>query len=210
MTAYVLDQALKLLHPFMPFVTEELWVKRAPEAGRATLLMLAPWPEHRGLENAEADAEIGWLIRVISEVRSVRAEMNVPAGAKVPLVVSGASDATRARVARHEETMLRLARLERIEFGKPPHGAVQIVLDEAVLALPLAGIIDVDAEQKRLKREIDKVGSEIRQLDAKLGNEKFVSRAPEHVVEEQRERKTEAEATAAKLEQALKRLEAAL
>ena len=210
MTAYVLDQALKLLHPFMPFVTEELWVKRAPEAGRATLLMLAPWPEHRGLENAEADAEIGWLIRFISEVRSVRAEMNVPAGAKVPLVVSGASDATRARVARHEETMLRLARLERIEFGKPPHGAVQIVLDEAVLALPLAGIIDVDAEQKRLKREIDKVGSEIRQLDAKLGNEKFVSRAPEHVVEEQRERKTEAEATAAKLEQALKRLEAAL
>ena len=210
MTAYVLDQALKLLHPFMPFVTEELWVKRAPEAGRATLLMLAPWPEHRGLENAEADAEIGWLIRFISEVRSVRAEMNVPAGAKVPLVVSGASDATRARVARHEETMLRLARLETIEFGASPHGAVQIVLDEAVLALPLAGIIDVDAEQKRLKREIDKVGSEIRQLDAKLGNEKFVSRAPEHVVEEQRERKTEAEATAAKLAQALKRLEAAL
>ena len=210
MTAYVLDQALKLLHPFMPFVTEELWVKRAPEAGRATLLMLAPWPEHRGLENAEADAEIGWLIRFISEVRSVRAEMNVPAGAKVPLVVSGASDATRARVARHEETMLRLARLETIEFGASPHGAVQIVLDEAVLALPLAGIIDVDAEQKRLKREIDKVGSEIKQLDAKLGNEKFVSRAPEHVVEEQRERKTEAEATAAKLAQALKRLEAAL
>ena len=210
MTAYVLDQALKLLHPFMPFVTEELWVKRAPEAGRATLLMLAPWPEHRGLENAEADAEIGWLIRFISEVRSVRAEMNVPAGAKVPLVVSGASDATRARVARHEETLLRLARLETIEFGASPHGAVQIVLDEAVLALPLAGIIDVDAEQKRLKREIDKVGSEIRQLDAKLGNEKFVSRAPEHVVEEQRERKTEAEAVAAKLAQALKRLEAAL
>ena len=210
MAAFVLDQALKLLHPFMPFVTEELWVKRAPEAGRASLLMLAPWPEHRGLENAEADAEIGWLIRFISEVRSVRAEMNVPAGAKVPLVISGASDETRARVARHEETLLRLARLERIEFGAPPHGAVQIVLDEAVLALPLAGIIDIDAEQKRLKREIDKVGSEIRQLDAKLGNEKFVSRAPEHVVEEQRERKSEAEATAAKLEQALKRLEAAL
>ncbi len=210
MAAYVLDQALKLLHPFMPFVTEELWVKRAPEAGRASLLMLAPWPEHRGLENAHADAEIGWLIRFISEVRSVRAEMNVPAGAKVPLVISGANDETRARVARHEETLLRLARLETIEFGASPHGAVQLVLDEAVLALPLAGIIDVDAEQKRLKREIDKVGSEIRQIDAKLGNEKFVSRAPEHVVEEQRERKTEAEAIAAKLEQALKRLEAVL
>ena len=210
MAAFVLDQALKLLHPFMPFVTEELWVKRAPAEGRPSLLMLAPWPEHRGLENAQADAEIGWLIRFISEVRSVRSEMNVPAGAKVPLVVSGASDETRARVARHEETLLRLARLEKIEFGASPHGAVQIVLDEAVLALPLAGIIDVDAESKRLKREIDKVGSEIRQLDAKLSNEKFVSRAPEHVVEEQRERKSEAEAIAAKLEQALKRLEAAL
>jgi valyl-tRNA synthetase len=210
MAAFVLDRALILLHPFMPFVTEELWAERAPEAGRDALLMLAPWPEHRGLADAAADAEIGWLIRFISEVRSVRAEMNVPASATVPLVIAGASAETKARVARHEETMLRLARLDKVEFGKPPSGAVQIVLDEATLALPLAGIIDIDAESKRLKREIDKVGSEIKQLDAKLANEKFVSRAPEHVVEEQRERKTEAEAMAAKLEQALKRLEAAL
>jgi valyl-tRNA synthetase len=210
MAAFVLDRALILLHPFMPFVTEELWAKRACAEGRASLLMLAPWPEHRGLADAAADAEIGWLIRLISEVRSVRAEMNVPAGAKVPLLIAGAGEETKARVARHEETLLRLARLERIEFGKPPAGAVQIVLDEAVLALPLAGIIDIGAESQRLKREIDKVGSEIKQLDAKLSNEKFVSRAPEHVVEEQRERKTEALAVAAKLEQALKRLEAAL
>ena len=211
MTAWVLDRALKLLHPFMPFVTEELWAKLAsPDNARDTLLILAPWPKHQGLENAEADAEIGWVIRLISEVRSVRSEMNVPAGAKVPLVVSGASDGTTARAKRHEETILRLARIEAMSFGKAPAGAVQIVLDEATLALPLAGIIDVAAELKRLKREIDKVGSEIRQLDAKLANEKFVSRAPEHVVEEQRERKADAEATAARLEQALKRLEAAL
>jgi len=210
MAAFVLDQALALLHPFMPFVTEKLWAKRASAEGRATLLILAPWPEHQGLQNAEADAEIGWLIKLISEVRSVRAEMNVPAAAKVPLVIGGASEQTKARVAAHEETLLRLARLDTLDFGKPPQGAVQIVLDEATLALPLAGIIDIDAEQKRLKREIDKVGSEIKQLDAKLANEKFVSRAPEHVVVEQRERKTEAEAVAAKLEQALKRLEAAL
>ncbi len=162
------------------------------------------------MQNADADAEIGWLIRFISEVRSVRAEMNVPAGAKVPLTIAGASEETKARVARHQETLLRLARLDTSSYGRPQAGAVQIVLDEATLALPLAGIIDIDAEQKRLKREIDKVGSEIRQLDAKLANEKFVSRAPEHVVEEQRERKSEAEATAAKLAQALKRLEAAL
>ena len=210
MAAFVLDRALTVLHPFMPFVTEELWEKRAPAEGRPSLLMLAPWPEHRGLANADADAEIGWLIRLISEVRSVRAEMNVPTSTKVPLILAGASEETKARVARHEETILRLARLDKVEFGRPPPGAVQIVLDEAILALPVAGIIDIDAESKRLKREIDKVGSEIRQLDAKLSNEKFVARAPEHVVEEQRERKTEAEATAAKLEQALKRLEAAL
>lgn len=209
--SFVLDRALLLLHPFMPFVTEQLWAKLGEEAGRrASLLMLAPWPKQEGLENREADAEIGWLIRFISEVRSVRAEMNVPAGAKVPLTIAGANETTKARVARHEETFLRLARLDRIDYGRPQAGAVQIVLDEATLTLPLAGIIDIDAEQKRLKREIDKVGSEIRQLDAKLANEKFVSRAPEHVVEEQRERRVEAEAVAAKLEQALKRLEAAL
>jgi len=211
MAAFVIDEALKMLHPFMPFVTEELWAKRAPKGkGRTSLLMLTAWPEPRHLQNPEADAEIGWLIRLITEVRSVRAEMNVPAGAKVPLVIAFANEGTKARVARHEQTIKGLARIDTLELGRPQAGAVQIVLDEATLALPLAGIIDIDVESKRLKREIDKVGSEIAQLDAKLANEKFVSRAPEHVVEEQRERKSEAEATAAKLEQALKRLEAAL
>jgi len=211
MTAWVLDRALALLHPFMPFVTEELWGKRAPqEEGRESLLILAPWPQHVGLANATADAEIGWLIKLVSEVRSVRSEMNVPAGSRVPLVISGANEETVARAKRHEETLLRLARIESLSFGKAPQGAVQIVLDEATLALPLAGVIDVTAESKRLKREIDKMGSEIRQLDAKLSNEKFVARAPEYVVEEQRERKADAEATAARLEQALKRLEAVL
>jgi len=211
MAAYVLDRALQLLHPFMPFVTEQLWRMRAPEdEPRESLLMLSAWPTHRGLQNAEADAEIGWLIRLVTEVRSVRAEMNVPAGAKVPLVIAGAGEVTRARVATHDETTKRLARIETIDFVDiPPAGSVQIVLDEVTLALPLQGVIDIGAESERLKREIDKVGSEIAQLTAKLSNEKFVSRAPEHVVDEQRERKSEAEAVAAKLEQALKRLEAA-
>jgi valyl-tRNA synthetase len=211
MTAWVLDRALQLLHPFMPFVTEELWAKLAAEQeARQSLLILSPWPGYQGLQNAQADAEIGWVIRLVSEVRSVRAEMNVPPAARVPLVISGASKNTEACARRHEETLLRLARLDSVSFGKTPQGAVQIVLDEATLALPLAGVIDIDAESKRLKREIDKVGFEIKQLDAKLANEKFVARAPEHVVEEQRERKTDAEAIAAKLAQALKRLEAAL
>ncbi|WP_372928813.1 valine--tRNA ligase [Methyloceanibacter sp.] len=212
MAAYVLDRALQLLHPFMPFVTEELWEKRAPEGTRReTLLMLTEWPTHLGLQNAKADAEMDWVIRFVTEVRSVRAEMNVPAGAKVPLVIAGATDKTKAQVAAHEETLKRLARIKTIDFtDAPPSGSVQMVLDEATLAMPLEGVIDIGAESERLKREIDKVGSEIAQLDARLANEKFVSRAPEHVVEEQRVRKSEAEATAAKLAQALKRLEAAL
>jgi valyl-tRNA synthetase len=212
MAAYVLDRALQLLHPFMPFVTEELWGKRVPEGEkRDSLLMLTEWPTHAGLENAQADAEIDWVIRFVTEVRSVRAEMHVPAGARVPLVMVGAGEGTRARASAHNETLKRLARIETLDFADaPPPGSVQIVLDEATLALPLQGVIDIGAESERLKREIDKVGSEIAQLTAKLANEKFVSRAPEHVVEEQRERKSEAEATAFKLEQALKRLEAAL
>ncbi|MEG6509395.1 valine--tRNA ligase [Methyloligella sp. 2.7D] len=211
MASFVLDRALKLLHPFMPFVTEELWEKRVAEGEtRDELLMLSAWPTHQGLENSHADAEIDWVIRFVSEIRSVRAEMNVPAGARAPLVISGAGEETKARIARHEATLKRLARIETIDFGETPKGAVQVVLDEAVLALPLAGIIDVDAEQTRLRKEIGKVEGEIKQLTAKLANEKFVSRAPEHVVEEQRERKTDAEATAARLNQALERLQAAL
>ena len=210
MTAHILDEALKLLHPFMPFVTEELWAKLAGPPQRDTLLLLAEWPSPRGLQNKEAHAEIDWLMRLISDVRSVRAEMNVPAGARVPLVVSGANEETRARAGRYDDIIKRMARVESLAFGDAPQGSVQIVLDEATLALPLAGVIDIAEESKRLKREIDKVGSEIKQIDAKLANYKFVSRAPEHVVEEQRERRSEAEATATKLEQALKRLQAAL
>jgi valyl-tRNA synthetase len=196
----------------MPFVTEELWEKRAPEgAPRESLLMLTEWPSHQGLRDAAADEEIGWVIRLVTDVRSVRAEMNVPAGAKVPLVITGAEDKTKARIAAHLDTVSRLARIESIDFADtPPTGSVQIVLDEATIALPLEGVIDIDAEADRLKREIDKVGAEITQIDAKLANDKFVSRAPQHVVEEQRERRADAEATATKLTQALKRLEAAL
>ena len=148
MTAWVLDRALKLLHPFMPFVTEELWAKLASLKTRRGRLSssLPPGRNIRAWRTRQADAEIGWVIRLISEVRSVRSEMNVPAGAKVPLVVSGASEATTSRAKRHEETILRLARIDAMSFGKAPAGAVQIVLDEATLALPLAGIIDVAAE----------------------------------------------------------------
>ena len=209
--AWALDQILKLLHPFMPFITEELW-SRLVEVGveRENMLCLSAWPEPMGLANAQADEEIGWLVKLVSEVRSVRSEMNVPAGVKIPLLLVGANKTTRARAEHHEETVKRLARLDAISFGKaPPKGAAQIVLGEAIAALPLAGVIDMGAERARLAREIEKSQAEIRKIDAKLANASFVAKAPAEVVEENRERKTDFEATVVKLQAALKRVDAA-
>jgi valyl-tRNA synthetase len=211
-TAWALDQILKLLHPFMPFITEELW-DRLVEVGveRDNLLCLSNWPVFEGLADADADVEIGWLVQVVSEVRSVRSEMNVPAGAKVPLVLVGAGKATRARAELHEGTLKRLARLDTISFARTaPKGSAQIVVGETTAALPLAGVIDMDAERARLMREIEKAVAEIRKVDAKLANESFVAKAPPEVVEENRERKTSFEAAVQKLQAALKRVEAAV
>jgi valyl-tRNA synthetase len=195
----------------MPFITEELWA-RLVEVGveRASLLCLSSWPVFEGLADAQADEEIGWIVKLVSEVRSVRSEMNVPAGAKIPLVLVGANKATRARAEIHEDTIERLARIDSISFAKaPPPGSAQIVLGEATAALPLAGVIDMDAERTRLAREIGKVRAEIQKVDAKLANASFVAKAPPEVVEENRERRAAFEATLAKLQAALKRVEAA-
>ncbi|WP_072390067.1 valine--tRNA ligase [Hyphomicrobium sp. CS1BSMeth3] len=209
--AWVLDQILPLLHPFIPFITEELWAKTG-EYGpkRETLLALAPWPRLLGLSDPEADAEIGWVVSLVSEVRSVRAEMNVPAGAKVPLVLVNASADTRARAERHDETLKRLARLETITFeASAPKGAAQIVVGETVAALPLAGVIDMDAEAKRLSKEIDKTVSEIKKVTDRLTNPQFMAKAPEDVIDELRERQSDFEARQDKLKAALARVEAA-
>jgi len=210
--SWTLDQILKLLHPFMPFITEELWEKLAQESGvtRNDLLCLSGWPHPTGLADAEADAELSWVVALVSEIRSVRAEMNVPPGAKAPLVLVGADKTARRRAGAYEESIARLARLESISFAEDaPAGAIQTVVDETIVALPLEGVIDIAAESERLRREIEKVGSEIEKIDKKLGNEQFVSRAPEHVVDEQRERRAEAKAAAQRLQAALKRLESA-
>ena len=205
---WALDQILLLLHPFMPFITEELWT-RFGEAGadRGSALIQAEWPSYEGLQDEAAAAELEWVIRLISEIRSVRSEMNVPAGSKVPVVIAGAGEATRARVAAWRSEVSRLARLESIELAdEVPESAVQIVLDEATVALPLGGVIDIAAESDRLQKELGKVGDEISKIEAKLGNEKFMSRAPEHVVEEQRERRADAEDRRAKILDAVERL----
>ncbi len=204
-TAWALDQILKLLHPFMPFITEELWERRGGEG----VLCLAAWPAFSRLADRKADEEIGWLIALIGEVRSVRSEMNVPGGAKIPLALVGAGKAVRARADRYEETVKRLARLDSIAFAKtPPKGAAQIVLADVTAALPLAGVIDMDAERARLEREIAKAEGEIAKVNAKLANADFVAKAPPEVVEENRERKAAFEATLKKLRTALKRVEA--
>ncbi len=206
--AWTMDQILIMLHPFMPFITEELWQRASQgEVADKDMLIMAAWPNYPDMVDNEAREEIEWIIAVISEIRSARAEMNVPAGAKVPLVLVNAEEKPRARAHLHRSLLKRMARLENINFAdEPPKGSVQIVMDDALLALPLAGAIDVDAENERLTKEIEKVEKDISGIEAKLANEKFTSRAPEHVVAEQRTRKVAAEETRTKLMEALERL----
>jgi valyl-tRNA synthetase len=207
--AWVLDQCLKLLHPFMPFITEELWTHMVEHGvARRSLLALSVWPTVQGLADKAADEEIGWVVKLISDVRSVRNEMNVPAGAKIPLVVSGADDATVARARAHDETIRRLARLDSISFAPtPPKLAALIVIGDATMALPLEGVIDMDAERKRLTKEIDKAESDLAKAQAFLANEANVARSPEHVVALNRERMAEGSGRIGRLKSALKQIE---
>ena len=206
--AFVLDEIVKLLHPFMPFLTEELWaIKGAEGPARTSVLALAPWSDLSGLEDRDAEAEIGWMIDLVSEVRSVRAEMGVPASAQVPLVLVGADAAVARRAEVWSDTIKRMARLSDIAFAaEAPPQSVQLPVRGSVAALPLEGIIDFAAETVRLQKEIAKLKSEEGKIQAKLGNADFMRRAPEEVVEEQRERLAEAEGRHAKLEIALSRL----
>jgi valyl-tRNA synthetase len=211
MVAWTLDQCLKLLHPVSPFLTEELWDKLG-EFGpaRQGLLISAKWPDlPTAWIDADAQAEIGWLIELVSEVRSIRAEMNVPPGARVPLTLSGASAETRGRVARLGGLASTLARLGSLgEAETPPVGAVPFVVGEATAALAIAEFIDIAAERARLTKDISGLASDIDRTAKKLANADFVARAPEEVVEENRERLADAEAAQAKLKAALARLEA--
>ena len=209
-TAWVLDQILHLLHPFAPYVTEELWEQLAPADGRPSQLITSRWPKLASeLEDAAAAAEMGWLVRLITDIRAVRVEMNVPAAAKTDLFVKDASDETAARLETHIDLIQRLARVEKIEEATgTPKGSVQLVLDEATCFLPLGDVIDVAQETARLSREVAKLDDEIVKLDKKLGNEKFVSRAPVEVVEENRDRRDDFFQAREKLNEALERLAA--
>ena len=206
--AWALDQILVMLHPMMPFVTEELWAETGKFGpARKEMLITTEWPNLSGLEDAAADAELAWLIDVISNIRSVRAEMNVPAGAKLQLVVTGAGEETLRRLVAGPSLISRLARLEEISpRNDVPGDSAQFVVGDATFALPLAGVIDLAAEKTRLEKEVGKLDGEIAQVDKKLGNEQFVSKAPEEVIEEQKSRREAAAERRQKILEALKRL----
>ena len=207
---WVLDQVLHLLHPVIPFVTEELWEKLSD--ARPGSLMLSPWPELDGaFVDAEVNAEMDWVVRLISQIRTVRAEMNVPPGAKIPLLLKGAGKSAQSRLAVHRDLIERLARLSGTDLldGQAPKGAVQDVIEEATIVLPIADVIDVAAEQARLEKEIGKLDGEVARFEKKLGNEKFVANAPTEVVETERERLEDARSARVKLNEARQRLMAA-
>ncbi|MCZ7482070.1 valine--tRNA ligase [Rhizobium rhizogenes] len=205
--AYVLDEIYKLLHPFMPFMTEELWAHTAGEGEeRDDLLCLTDWPVPEFRDDASA-AEINWLIDLVSGIRSTRAEMNVPPGATASLVVVGANTSTEARLDRHAAAIRRLARADEIRGGDvAPKGSAQIIIGEATVCLPLGNLVDLSAEKARLEKAIGKVDAEMERIDKKLSNEKFVANADPEVVATERERKAELEVQLTSLKTAMQRV----
>ena len=210
MTAWTLDQTLKLLHPVMPYITEELWAELGKEGpARETLLIGAEWPVlPDAFIDAAAEAEIGWLVDLVGEIRGLRAEMNVPVAAKPALAFVAPDAVTAERIARHRDLILTLGRVSEVgSVEAAPAGAVTFVSGGSTVALPLAGIIDLTAERARLEKEIAAFDSDIGHVNKKLGNPNFVARAAPEVVDEQRAKLAEAEAGKVKLQAALKRLE---
>ena len=202
MVAWARDEILKLLHPFMPFVTEELW---AVTGKHDALLAFDKWPSLQGLADDKAEAEIGWVIDLVTAIRSVRAEMNITAA--IPVVLAGASAESKARAERWAEFIKRLARVSDISSAATaPKGSVQLVVRGEVAALPLKGVIDLAAERARLAKEMQKADADIARVDAKLNNPNFMARAPEEVVEEEQEKREEALARKTKIAEALDRL----
>ncbi|MGK6355089.1 valine--tRNA ligase [Sphingomonas sp. DT-207] len=201
---WVLDQILVMLHPFMPFITEELWSKMGP---REYELIVAKWPmaDARALDPAAAQ-EIDWLIRLVSEIRAARTELNVPPGARLPVHVRDASADTAARLARQDAALARLARVDQASDDIPAGGALQIIVDEATYVLPLGDVVDLEAERARLTKAIAAAEKERDSLAGRLNNPSFVERAKPEAVEKARADHAEKAAEAERLSAALARL----
>jgi len=202
--AWALGQLLHLLHPFMPFITEELWQQ---VLGGKDPLITAPWPSYTpAMVDAIATADLDWVIKLVSEIRALRSEMNVPPGALIPAAVREPSRIAKERLQEHGELIKRLARLSAIDIGGEAKGAVQLVVEGATVLLSLAGHVDVERERARLQKEIDRATADMAKIEKKLGNADFVAKAAPEVVEEQREKLAELKAVLAKLAGALDRL----
>jgi valyl-tRNA synthetase len=207
-TAWVLGQILRLLHPVMPFITEELWQYYAGNG--AGLLISASWPDLPGdAIDRTAAAEMDWVVQAISAIRAVRAEMNVPAAARLPLLVKDAERAAAERIERHRDHFVRLARVDRIEpAATVPPGTIQAVVEGATLILPAGEIVDLAREKARLAKEIGRLDAELAKMAAKLGNPNFLAKAKPEVVEDQREREADASRDRDRLQAAYDRLAA--
>jgi valyl-tRNA synthetase len=200
---WVFDQILVMLHPFMPFVTEELW----HAGGRTSDLITARWPA-ADAQSLDPDAakEIDWLIRVVSEIRAARAELNVPPGTRLAVHVREAGDLTKARIGRQQPALTRLARVDPAEGEAPVGAAAQIVVDEATFVLPLEGVIDIEAERARLAKGKVAAEKERDSLAGRLSNPSFVERAKPEAVEKARADHADKAAEAERLGAALARL----
>ena len=204
--AWVLDRICHLLHPMMPFVTETLNEQLLGAAPHT--LIAQPWPDGLETGDASAAAEIDWLIALVSEIRAARAELRVPAGAKLDLFVAEPNAVLRQRLGTWRPALERLARVADVREGLPEsaQGTLQVVVDAATYVLPLAGHVDLAEERARLDREIKKIKADVAAIERKLQNPQFVQKAPEAVVEQQRERQATGEATLKRLEAAVARI----
>ena len=202
--AWVLDQCMILLHPMMPFITEELW---GTTGTRAKLLVHTDWPDYTtDLVDAAADQEMNWVTTLIEEIRSARMQMHVPAGLKLDMVATTLEPAARAAWERNEALIKRLARIESLTEGAAPKGSISVAVEGASFAIPLEGVIDIAEEKARLSKAFDKLAKEIGGLKGRLNNPNFVASAPEEVVDEAKANLEAREDEAAKLTAALKRL----
>jgi valyl-tRNA synthetase len=202
--AWVLDQSMILLHPFMPFITEELW---GTTGKRAKLLVHTDWPElSAGLIDRAAEAEMTFVTTLIDDIRSARAQVHVPVGLKADLVAVSWTDEARAAFQRNEVLIKRLARVDKVTEGAAPKGSIAVAADGAAFAIPLQGLIDIAEEKSRLQKGLDKLMKEIGGLKGRLDNPNFVKSAPEDVVMEAQSNLEARQDEAAKMQEALRRL----
>ena len=208
----VLEKSLRLLHPFMPFLTEEVWQRVAPLLSiEGDSIMLQPYPVYDVANvDQEAEANIDWLKGVIIAIRNIRGEMNISPARSIPVLLRSSSESDRQRLEGYRPYLQKLARLDSIEYlassAEAPAAATQLHGDLEIL-VPLAGLIDVEAECARLNKEISKLEGGLKAVSGKLGNTKFVDNAPQAVVAREREKEQQMSGALKALREKLEQLQ---